>query len=187
MIDHALLAAEFTDAAELAEQFARLAPGHSLTFCVVDSKSASWRRHHHPSAALAQGWIDAGVATVAGPGADPRRPGKFRLILCKTYAEHLPANALPLRTALAFEASEEGRVWALLRDLAAEGRPCPTNEELAEALDFETAETARYRFNLLVAQGRLRVISAAKFSHRVVEVVLPGGETLRTAPCGGAG
>ncbi len=187
MIDQALVAAEFTDATELAEQFARLAPGHSLTFCVVASKAASWRRHHHPSASLVQGWIDGGAATVAGPGADPVRPGKFRHILCKTYDADRAAPVPGLRSTLAFEASDEGRVWALLRDCAAAGQPCPSNEAIAEALDLETAREARSLFDRLKAQGRVRVISAAQFSHRVIEVIEPGAkDPLRTAPCGGA-
>lgn len=187
MIDQAIMGAEFTDATELAEQFARLAPGHSLTFCVVASKAASWRRHHHPSASLVQGWIDGGAATVAGPGADPVRPGKFRHILCKTYDADRAAPVPGLRSTLAFEASDEGRVWALLRDCAAAGQPCPSNEAIAEALGFETADEASYKFKLLKRQGRIVEIEPARFGPRVIEVIQPGRPGLRTAASKGFG
>lgn len=184
MIAQAQITAEFTDLPALREQFARLAPGASLVFC---RGPGSWARFPHPSAAQVQAWIDGGIAVVAF-GRDPRDGSRW---LHRVYRKDTPTppapDALPLRSALAFEASAEGRVWALLRDCAAEGQPCPTNEQIAIALDLETARDARGLFDKLKAQGRIRVVSAAQFSHRVIEVVLPGErEPLRTAPCGGA-
>lgn len=183
MLDHALLAAEFTDAALLAEQFARLNPGESTVFCRGPN---SWARFRDPAAELVRGWVNGGVATVAF-GRDPREPGRYLHRVYRAASEPRADHGLTLRSAIDFEASPEGRVWALLRDCAAEGKPCPTNEDIAEALDMETPRQARSLFDLLKAQGRIRVISAAQFSHRVIEVVLPGKiEPLRTAPCGGA-
>ena len=53
MIDQAQIHAEFTDAAELAEQFARLSQGASVVFC---RGPGSWARFPHATAALVQGW-----------------------------------------------------------------------------------------------------------------------------------
>lgn len=183
MIDAVLTEARFTDLPELREQFARLARGASVVFCLGP---ASWARFPHPTAVQVQEWIDSGLASVA-KGRDVRDPEQWLHRVYRLASEPAGAPAVPLRSALAFEATEEGQVWALLRDCALAGNPCPSNEAIADALGFETANEASYKFKLLKRQGRIVEIEPARFGPRVIEVVQPGGPSLRTAASKGFG
>lgn len=73
---------------------------------------------------------------------------------------------------------DAARMLSVLADAAARGRPCPSNAEIAELLDFETREQARYRFNALVRAGHVRLIAREHFGVRVIEIAASG---LRTA------
>ncbi|MFZ5745255.1 MAG: hypothetical protein ACOY7T_12335 [Pseudomonadota bacterium] len=182
-LPQALVSAEFTEAKLLAEQFARLAPGASLVFC---RGPQSWARFPDAAARMVQQWIDQGRATVAC-GRDVRDPGRWlHRVYRKADPDPVP-DGLTVRGTLAFEASAEGQVWALLRDCAAEGLPCPSNEVIANALNLETARDGGRLFERLVQQGRVRVIEPNRFVHRVIEVIVPGGAPLRTAPSKGFG
>lgn len=182
-LPQALASAEFTEAKLLAEQFARLAPGASLVFC---RGPQSWARFPDAAARMVQQWIDQGRATVAC-GRDVRDPGRWlHRVYRKADPDPVP-DGLTVRGTLAFEASAEGQVWALLRDCAAEGLPCPSNEAIAEALRLETADQASYRIKLLKRQGRIVEVEPARFGPRVIEVVVPDGPPLRTAPSKGFG
>lgn len=69
---------------------------------------------------------------------------------------------------------EERQVYLFLLAEIEAGRPCPTNEAIADALDLETSRQARYRFDKLVEAGLVRVIEPARFGARVIELVLTG-------------
>ena len=172
--------AQFTDPAQLAENFARLGPGQSLVWALGPSSPGG---HGNATRALVERWVAEGRATTA-QGRDPREAGRWMFLVYRvedSEAQGIPGAAARISRHCdpAWEESAEGRIYGLLRRCAAKGLPCPSNGAIAEALGMECAETVRYRFNKLVVAGRVRVIEPARFSARVIEITATGA---RTAP-----
>lgn len=84
-----------------------------------------------------------------------------------------PAQALPEN----FDASDEGRMLALLTEAAEAGLACPSNVQLARQLDLNARSRAQYLITKLMRAGLIRVASASSFDGRVVTIVSSGKRT----------
>lgn len=69
--------------------------------------------------------------------------------------------------------SAELLIERTIRGAARNGRPCPTNAELADAAALTTRVAASYRLRKLVKAGKLTLIDHGPFEHRVA--VFPDG------------
>jgi len=84
-----------------------------------------------------------------------------------------PAQAVPGD----FDASDEGRMLAVLTRAADAGAPCPSNIELARTLDLKSRDRAQYLINRLCRACLIRVASASSFDGRVVTIAATGRKT----------
>lgn len=123
----------------------------------------------HPAAVLARRWNDAGQAALFS-----KRYGEgFQFCAKKLSAACAGEARLPAD----WQASVEAEVYRLLEDCAARGVPCPSNEAIAEALELRDRYAARYRFDQLVKQGMVRVITSDRLTGRVIEITASGART----------
>lgn len=149
---------------------------------MIYAAGADLGRGDNPAAALARAWSDRGVVELFRKRGD--EAGRWNY-----YARRLPdlptvvavPDDVPTRPKLpddpAWSESVDGRVFRLIARFAASGRPCPSNQTIAELLDLDGHESARYRFNRLIAQGHLRLIEGNRFGSRVVEIAATGKRT----------
>jgi hypothetical protein len=68
------------------------------------------------------------------------------------------------------------RLLGVLKRLARDNQPCPSNPRLAEQADLKDAESARYRMALLVVRGIIDIATTAS-GDRVITII---GTDLRT-------
>lgn len=147
-----------------------------------------------PAGQLARRWSDEGEAVLfqrrPGPGkplqyiARRKEPevapskGGGRMFGTATRRTARPALAAPVD----FAETQAGRVFGLLVQLAMQGLACPNNRRIAELLELNTAEQARYAITRLVRAGMIRVEAENTFAPRIVTIVETGA---RTAPPAG--
>lgn len=179
----AMSLAQFADPSQLEGAFWALPKGGSLIFAQGPSSLGG---ASNATVLLVQGWVKEGQATTAS-GRDPRNREAWIYRVYRQAAEApkapaikgSPAPGQPPVNDPNWEESAVGMVYRMLRRCAQRGWPCPTNDAIAEHLNFESHEQARYRFNQLVRDGLVRVIEPARFSTRVIEITATGE---RTAP-----
>lgn len=90
-----------------------------------------------------------------------------------------PPVAVPPRAASQADdpESECGRVFALLRECARQGKPCPTNQEIARTCQLRDGDQARYRMRLLREDGRILIDRVGMEPGRVVTIAATGRRT----------
>lgn len=76
-----------------------------------------------------------------------------------------------------FAETQAGQVYGLMVRLAAKGLACPNNRRIAELLELNTAEQARYAMTRLVRAGMIRVEADSTFAPRIVTIVETGART----------
>ena len=154
----------YVEAAELTAWHRGAAPGDRCTYAIGPALGS-----RAGAAQLARELAARGAAHLF-----QERDGKgWRYCIEKRAAPVRPdGRVVPLDPA-----SIEGRLLALLTRAADASRPCPTNEELAEALGLGAGHEARYRFGRLIEGGHLRLIESRRFGGRVIEVAATGART----------
>ena len=70
-------------------------------------------------------------------------------------------------------------LYRLIKKAAAEGRPCPTNAELARAVGLKDADAARFRLRRLVAEGLITFTDHGPNERRVATITETGRSTPR--------
>jgi hypothetical protein len=75
--------------------------------------------------------------------------------------------------------SPEALILRAIRTAARNGKPCPTNIELAEAAALTTAVAASYRLRKLVRDGKLTLIDHGPYEHREAILGDTGQATVR--------
>lgn len=166
----------FADAGQMRAWLASAPPGQLMIYaCGPNLFPGS-----NPAAVLAREWQAGGLAELSQTRAD--RDG------CWNYRARKLAEipSVDLKAPLAgstnqdppeFSDSEEGRLYRLIKRTALAGLPCPSNAEIAEALELDSRFRARDRFNALVKAGHLNLIEGNRFGARVVEVAATGART----------
>jgi hypothetical protein len=142
--------------------------------------------HHHEAVRLARDYADRGVVTLT----QQRQPDRSWKFLAKaiaaapeeTRAQAGPCHAAPPRAPRAPRAapgpdSDAGRVLALLAGCADDGRPCPTNVDIARALRLKDSEAARYIVGLLAEGGHIRIRNRGPRVTRIVTIMASGAST----------
>lgn len=132
-------------------------------------------------------------------------PGRMRDLACEGYV-HLvcdrkpdPKQYVAQRTSMAWREeaapqrriaravasyeAEVARLYDVLRELAAEGAPCPSNAELAREIGLETAQQGAYALSCLVKADKVINRPVEGPPYRVITIV-SGGR--RTGLVGGA-
>lgn len=109
-----------------------------------------------------------------------RQPDRsFRFYVVKrTQAEEVAVTPLP-GNPTPEPGTELGDMLQHLRELANRNRPCPTNADLARALDLTDADAARYRLGLLHEQGHIRIEQRGPQISRVITITETGKSTSR--------
>lgn len=106
-----------------------------------------------------------------------RRVGRcfdYRARRCKDPAP----RSFPVRSSHpGAAATEQQLVRAVLTAAAREGRPCPTNVEIARRCKLHNADRARYRIRQLIELGVIRVDLVRVEPRRVVTIVRSGAQT----------
>lgn len=132
-----------------------------------------WRGH--ATFVLAGALAAAGMVTLF----QPRRPGSAIFdFIAERRAADVPPHAIETQLRATLD-PEEDRVFALLRNLAAIGHSCPTDEAIAKRLGLSGADAASYRMRKLRAAGLIRVENRGPLKPRVVTIVADGRQTAK--------
>lgn len=88
----------------------------------------------------------------------------------------------PVRRARKASTKTECRaLYRLIKKAAAEGRPCPTNAELARSIGLKDADAARFRLRRIVAEGLVEFTDHGPNERRVARIIETGAVTPRGA------
>lgn len=155
----------YASAAQLAACLEAAKPGQSFIYARGPGLDPA-----EPTAALVRRWIEEGRATSVKPRED--QTGVL-LHFVRKLAPPVVAGAETFAPE-----SEEGRLYRVLRGLAREGLPLPSNETLAEMAGLPDRKAAQYRADKLERAGLIVV-------RRIGQ--LPGGGAAREVEIVGEG
>lgn len=174
----------YADATRFAAWLATAPAGASFDYAIAGSLNPE-----EPVVAAVAKAIEAGDVAPVQRG----KPGERRYQVQRCAPTSSAAGAgrgarttLP-RISPVFAATPEGRLFALLCEIAEAGLECPSDAELARRLQWDDREQARYRRERLVASGHIAVRAlGGRFDGRVVTITETGARTAEPGTRSGA-
>lgn len=116
------------------------------------------------SVRLAAQWQTEGLVRLHNRR-DPGNPGRLQFLIVKLDPD---AGRKPVLHAV--DREEKARMLELLAKLGSRGKPCPSNQELAQMLALRNRRVAQYLLDRLEAEGRISIESHGRNAPRVVTI-----------------